>query len=316
MMTELHTPLLILGSGPAGYTAAIYAARALITPVVISGMQPGGQLTQTGDIENYPGFPEKISGTELTDRMREQAENLGAVIVDATAESIDLSRRPFVVALDSGDAYSCDALIVATGASAKWLGLPNEDDLRGFGVSTCATCDGFFYRKKKVAVVGGGNSAAEEALYLANLAAEVYLIHRRDTLRCEKIQQERLFSNEKIKPVWDTVVTGYVGAKDQGGLTGLTLKNVKTGKESELNVDGAFIAVGLTPNTALFKGQLELDDAGFVKTKAGTPLTSVDGVFAAGDVQEILYRQAVTAAAGGCRAALEAEKYLSALKKN
>ncbi|MBR1777077.1 MAG: thioredoxin-disulfide reductase [Alphaproteobacteria bacterium] len=314
-MTTTHTPLLILGSGPAGYTAAIYAARAMQNPVLISGMQPGGQLTQTGDIENFPGFPEKISGTELMDRMRCQAENLGAKIIDETAVKADLSKRPFVVTLDSEDIWTCDALIIATGASAKWLNLPNEEELRGFGVSACATCDGFFYRNKRVAVIGGGNTAVEEALYLANLASEVYIIHRRDELRAEKVLQERLLSNSKIKPVWNTVAEGYIGQKDKGGLTGLRLKNVQTGEESELSVDGVFIAVGYAPNTELFKGQLDLDPAGFIITQNGRPQTSVEGVFAAGDVQELYFRQAVTAASGGCRAALEAEKYLSALKK-
>lgn len=313
-MTTQHTPLVILGSGPAGYTAAIYAARAMIPAVVVSGMQPGGQLTQTGDIENFPGFPEKIGGMELMDRMREQAENLGAQIVDDLAVSVGLSARPFTVGLDSGDTLTCDALIIATGASAKWLGAPNEEELRGFGVSACATCDGFFYRNKRVAVVGGGNTAVEDALYLANLASEVFLIHRRDALRCEKILQERLLSNPKVTPVWDTVVEQFVGERDKGGLTGLKLKNVKSGELSELAVDGAFVAIGHAPNTELFRGALELDESGFIKTEKGTPFTSVAGVFAAGDVQETAFRQAVTAAAGGCRAALEAEKYLSALK--
>lgn len=314
-MTTTHTPLLILGAGPAGYTAAIYAARAMQKPVLISGMQPGGQLTQTGDIENFPGFPEKISGFELMDRMRQQAENLGTVIVDETAVKVDLSVRPFEITLDSDDVYTCDALIVATGAYAKWLNLPNEEELRGFGVSACATCDGFFYRNKKVAVIGGGNTAVEEALYLANLTSEVYLIHRREELRAEKVMQERLLAHPKIKPVWNSVVESYIGQKDKGGLTGLRLKNIKTGEVSELAVDGAFVAIGYAPNTELFKGQLELDAAGFIMTKPGCPQTSVDGVFAAGDVQELYFRQAVTAAAGGCRAALAAEKYLSALKK-
>lgn len=223
-MTTKHTPLLILGSGPAGYTAAIYAARSLITPVLISGMQPGGQLTQTGDVENFPGFPEKISGMELMDNMRQQAENLGTVFVNETAVKVDLSQKPFTVTLDSDDIYTCDALIIATGASARWLDLPNEQNLRGFGVSACATCDGFFYRNKKVAVIGGGNTAVEEALYLANLASEVYLIHRRDELRSEKVMQERLKAHPKIKTIWNTVVEDYIGDKDKGGLTGLLLK--------------------------------------------------------------------------------------------
>lgn len=313
-MTTKHTPLVILGSGPAGYTAAIYAARSLIVPVLISGMQPGGQLTQTGDIENFPGFPEKISGIELMDQMRQQAENLGTIIVDETAVAVDLSKKPFSVTLDSEDVYTCDALIIATGASAKWLGLANEDNLRGFGVSACATCDGFFYRNKKVAVIGGGNTAVEEALYLANLASEVFLIHRRDELRSEKVMQERLKAHPKIKTVWNTVVEDYIRDKSNGGLTGLRLKNIKTNETSELAVDGCFVAIGYAPNTELFRGQLELNAEGFIVTDKTNLHTSVEGVFAAGDVQEMFYRQAITAAAGGCRAALEAEKYLSAIK--
>lgn len=313
-MTTKHTPLVILGSGPAGYTAAIYAARSLIVPVLISGMQPGGQLTQTGDIENFPGFPEKISGIELMDQMRQQAENLGTIIVDETAVAVDLSKKPFSVTLDSENVYTCDALIIATGASAKWLGLANEDNLRGFGVSACATCDGFFYRNKKVAVIGGGNTAVEEALYLANLASEVFLIHRRDELRSEKVMQERLKAHPKIKTVWNTVVEDYIGDKSNGGLTGLRLKNIKTNETSELAVDGCFVAIGYAPNTELFRDQLELNAEGFIVTDKTNLHTSVEGVFAAGDVQEMFYRQAITAAAGGCRAALEAEKYLSATK--
>lgn len=314
-MTTTHVSLLILGSGPAGYTAAIYAARAMQKPVLISGPQSGGQLMQTGDIENFPGFPEKISGAELMERMRQQAENLGTEMIEEIAVNVDLSSLPFTVTLESDDVYTCDALIIATGASAKWLNLENEDDLRGLGVSACATCDGFFYRNKRVAVIGGGNTAVEEALYLANLASEVYLIHRRDSLRAEKVMQERLLSHPKIKPVWNSVVEGYIGRKEKGGLTGLRLKNVQTNETSELNVDGAFVAIGYAPNTDLFKNQLELNETGFIVTQNGTAKTSVEGVFAAGDVQELFFRQAVTAAAGGCRAALEAEKYLSVLKK-
>ena len=314
-MQKKHTPLLILGSGPAGYTAAIYTARSLITPVLISGMQPGGQLTQTTDIENFPGFPEKISGTELMDRMRQQAENLGTIIIDQSAVNVDLSQRPFTITLDNEEIYTCDALIVATGASAKWLDLPNEDNLRGFGVSACATCDGFFYRNKKVAVIGGGNTAAEEALYLANLASEVFLIHRRNELRCEKVMQEKIKAHPNIKMICNSVVQNYIGDKNNGGLTGLILKNTLTEEESQLSVDGCFVAVGYTPNTELFRGQLELTPEGFIITDKTSLKTSVEGVFAAGDVQELFYRQAVTAAAGGCRAALEAEKFLSEIKK-
>lgn len=309
-MTQKHTRLLILGSGPAGYTAAIYGARASLEPVVIAGLQPGGQITTTSFVENYPGFPEEIAGTELVSRMQEQAERFGARIIYDTAVSVDLSVRPFVCTLDSGDVFSCDALIVATGASARMLGVEGEAALRGKGVSYCATCDGFFYRKKKVAVIGGGNAAVEEALYLANLAEEVSLIHRRDSFRAEKIQQDRLFNNPKIKLILDTVVEKFVGSEAEG-LTGLALKNVKTGKASELSVDGAFVAIGYEPNTDIFKGQLELNENGFIVTEAGLPFTGIKGVFAAGDVQDPRYQQVVTAAAGGCRAAIEAERYLS-----
>lgn len=308
-MTVQHACVLILGSGPAGYTAAIYAARASKNPLIIAGPQSGGQLTQTSDIENFPGFPEKIGGAELMDRMREQAENMGAKIVEDTAVSADLAKKE--ITLDSGDVYTYDALIVATGATARWLNLPNEEELRGFGVSACATCDGFFYRKKKVAVVGGGSTAAEEALYLANLASEVYLIHRRDALRAEQTLQKRLFENPKIKILWNSVPTSYIGSQAEGGLKGVILENTKTGDRSTLEIDGLFVAIGYVPNTSIFKGQLDLDDAGFiVPARAGTALTNVDGVFVAGDVQEITCRQAITAAAGGCRAALAAEKYL------
>lgn len=309
-MTQKHTRLLILGSGPAGYTAAIYGARASLEPVVIAGLQPGGQITTTSFVENYPGFPEEIAGTELVSRMQEQAERFGARIIYDTAVSVDLSVRPFVCTLDSGDVFSCDALIVATGASARMLGVEGEEALRGKGVSYCATCDGFFYRKKKVAVIGGGNAAVEEALYLANLAEEVSLIHRRDSFRAEKIQQDRLFNNPKIKLILDTVVEKFIGSEAEG-LTGLALKNVKTGEIAELSVDGAFVAIGYEPNTDIFKGQLELNENGFIVTEAGLPFTGIKGVFAAGDVQDPRYQQVVTAAAGGCRAAIEAERYLS-----
>lgn len=309
-MIQKHTRLLILGSGPAGYTAAIYGARASLEPVVIAGLQPGGQITTTSFVENYPGFPEEIAGTELVSRMQEQAERFGARIIYDTAVSVDLSVRPFVCTLDSGDVFSCDALIVATGASARMLGVEGEAALRGKGVSYCATCDGFFYRKKKVAVIGGGNAAVEEALYLANLAEEVSLIHRRDSFRAEKIQQDRLFNNPKIKLILDTVVEKFVGSEAEG-LTGLALKNVKTGEIAELSVDGAFVAIGYEPNTDIFKGQLELNENGFIVTEAGLPFTGIKGVFAAGDVQDPRYQQVVTAAAGGCRAAIEAERYLS-----
>lgn len=307
----IHTPLLIVGSGPAGYTAAVYAARASLKPVIIAGMNAGGQLTKTTEIENFPAF-EKIGGMELTDKMREQAENLGAQIVYDEVVSADLSKRPFSCVLDGGDVYECDALIIATGASVRWLGLPNEERLKGLGISACATCDGFFYRNKTVAVIGGGNSAVDEALYLANLASKVYLIHRRDSLRAEKVLQERLFANPKITVLWNKVPVDFAG---ENALESVLLKDTQTGEETTLALDGVFEAIGLTPNTELFKGQVDLDEQGYIVTHDGRPFTNIDGVFAAGDVQEKYYRQAVTAAAGGCKAAIEAEKYLQLLKK-
>lgn len=307
----IHTPLLIVGSGPAGYTAAVYAARASLKPVIIAGMNAGGQLTKTTEIENFPAF-EKIGGMELTDKMREQAENLGAQIVYDEVVSADLSKRPFSCVLDGGDVYECDALIIATGASVRWLGLPNEERLKGLGISACATCDGFFYRNKTVAVIGGGNSAVDEALYLANLASKVYLIHRRDSLRAEKVLQERLFANPKITVLWNKVPVDFAG---KNALESVLLKDTQTGEETTLALDGVFEAIGLTPNTELFKGQVDLDEQGYIVTHDGRPFTNIDGVFAAGDVQEKYYRQAVTAAAGGCKAAIEAEKYLQLLKK-
>ena len=274
-------------------------------------MNAGGQLTKTTEIENFPAF-EKIGGMELTDKMREQAENLGAQIVYDEVVSADLSKRPFSCVLDGGDVYECDALIIATGASVRWLGLPNEERLKGLGISACATCDGFFYRNKTVAVIGGGNSAVDEALYLANLASKVYLIHRRDSLRAEKVLQERLFANPKITVLWNKVPVDFAG---ENALESVLLKDTQTGEETTLALDGVFEAIGLTPNTELFKGQVDLDEQGYIVTHDGRPFTNIDGVFAAGDVQEKYYRQAVTAAAGGCKAAIEAEKYLQLLKK-
>ena len=309
-MTTLHTPLLIIGSGPAGYTAAVYAARASLKPVIIAGLNAGGQLTKTTDIENFPAF-ESISGTELMMKMQEQAENIGAQIVYDEVVKVDLNTRPLRCVLDGGDEYTCDALIVATGASVRWLNIPNEEKFKGFGVSACATCDGFFFRNKTVAVVGGGSSAVDEALYLANLASKVYLIHRRDSLRAEKVLQDRLFANEKVEILWNKTPVEFNGGR---ALESVTLKDTQSGELSTLKVDGVFEAIGLTPNTDLFKGQLELDEQGYVVTRDGRPFTNIDGVFVAGDVQEKHYRQAVTAAAGGCKAAIEAERYLSANK--
>lgn len=323
MSTTHHTKALVVGSGPAGCTAAIYAARANLEPIMVRGLQPGGQLTITTDVENYPGFAETIQGPWLMEQMEAQAKNVGAVIIDDIIESADLSQRPFTLKGDSGDIYTCDALIICTGASARWLGLESEQTFQGLGVSACATCDGFFYRGKEVAVIGGGNTAVEEALYLTNHATKVTLVHRRDALRSEKILQDRLLKHPKVEVIWDSVLEEILGTEpsDSGlalggsltppGVTGLRIKNVKTDVVSEVSVDGVFIAIGHTPNTGLFKDQLDMEDGGYIVTKPDSTATSVAGVYAAGDVQDHTYQQAVTAAGTGCMAALEVERFIA-----
>ena len=306
-----HTKVLILGSGPAGCTAAIYTARANLHPILVAGLQAGGQLTITTDVENFPGFAEAVQGPWLMEQMQAQAEHVGTRFLYDTIVEIDLTKRPFRAVGDSGDIYLGDTVIISTGASARWLGLESEQRYQGFGVSACATCDGFFFRNKEVAVVGGGTAAVEEALYLAGIASKVTLIHRRDSLRAEKIAQDRLLSHPKISVVWNSVVDEILGEGDPATVTGVRLKDVQSGAESTLTVDGVFIAIGHSPNTELFKGQLEIDADGYVVTKPGTPQTSVPGVFAAGDVQDKIYRQAVTAAGTGCMAALDVERFLS-----
>ena len=312
MSSKKHAHVLILGSGPAGYTAAIYAARAMLKPVMIQGIQPGGQLTITTDVENYPGFAKVIQGPWLMEEMRGQAEHVGTEIVMDHVSKVDLKARPFRIECDSGDVYTCDALIICTGAQARWLGTPSEEHFKGYGVSACATCDGFFYKGKDVVLVGGGNTAVEEAIFLTNFARKVTVVHRRDSFRAEKIMQERLFKNPKIEVVWDTVVDEIVGTADPKTVTGVKLKNVKTGKVTEQACSGVFIAIGHAPATELFKGQLEMKPSGYLITKPDSTATSVPGVYAAGDVKDDTYRQAVTAAGMGCMAALEAEKYLAA----
>ncbi len=312
MTTPRHAPIIIIGSGPAGYTAAIYAARALRKPMLIAGLQPGGQLTITTDVENYPGFAEAIQGPWLMEQMRAQALHMGTDFVEDVIVKAELGAHPFRLLGDGGQTYTCDALIIATGAQAKWLGIDSEQKFSGFGVSACATCDGFFFRNKEVAVIGGGNSAVEEALYLANLASKVTLIHRRDSFRAEKVLQERVFKNAKIEVVWDTALDEVLGDADPLGVTGVRLRNVKTGAVSERKVDGVFIAIGHAPATALFTGQVAMKESGYIIVKPGTTQTNVPGVFAAGDVTDDTYRQAVTAAGMGCMAALEAEKHLAA----
>jgi thioredoxin reductase (NADPH) len=302
---------LIVGSGPAGYTAAIYAARALLKPVLIQGIQPGGQLTITTDVENYPGFADVIQGPWLMEQMQAQAEHVGTEIVNDMVVQADLSRRPFRLTCDSGQVWLAETLIIATGAQAKWLGLPSEQKFQGFGVSACATCDGFFYRGKPVVVVGGGNTAVEEALFLTNFAAKVTLVHRRDELRAERILQERLFNHPKIEVVWDCAIDEVLGQTDPMGVTGVRLKNVKTGGTQTVACDGVFIAIGHAPASQLFKGQLEMDASGYLKVKPGTASTAIEGVYAAGDVTDDVYRQAVTAAGMGCMAALEAVRFLA-----
>ncbi len=311
MAEEIYTPVLIIGSGPAGYTAAVYTARASLKPHLVTGMETGGQMTITTDVENYPGFAEVIQGPWLMEQMQGQATAVGTEMHTDLITKIDFSKRPFRCVGDTGDIYFSDTVIVATGAQARWLGLPTEEKFMGFGVSACATCDGFFYRGKEVAVVGGGNTAVEEALYLTNHATKVTLIHRRDELRAEKILQNRLFANEKIQVLWDTAVEEVVGTEDPLGVTSIKIKNTKNDKISELGVDGLFIAIGHDPATKLFVGHLDMDEEGYIITASDSTATSVPGVFAAGDVQDKEFRQAVTAAGTGCMAALEAEQFIA-----
>ncbi len=306
-----HSKVIILGSGPAGCTAAIYAARAMLEPILIAGIQPGGQLTITTEIENYPGFADAIQGPWLMQQMEEQAKRLGTRFVQDTIASVDLAKRPFTLIGDSDEHYTADALVIATGAQANWLGLPSEQRYQGFGVSACATCDGFFFRGKKVAVVGGGNTAAEEALFLTNFAERVTLIHRRDSLRCDKTNQARLEANPKIDIAYDTTIAEVLGGENPKGVTGVSLRNTVTGSTRHLEVNGLFVAIGHSPATALFEGQLEMDETGYIKTAPDSTHTSVAGVFAAGDVKDKVFRQAVTAAGMGCMAALEAERFLA-----
>jgi len=314
MSNRHHSKVLILGSGPAGLTAAIYAARAGLEPRLVHGLQPGGQMTITTDVENYPGFADVIQGPWLMEQITEQARKVGTDMVSDIVVSANLATHPFSAIGDSGDVYTGDALIISTGAQARWLGIESEQKLQGFGVSACATCDGFFYRDRAVAVVGGGNTAVEEALFLTNFASKVTLVHRRDSLRAEKILQDRLFRNPKVEVVWDHVVEEILGDGNPAAVSGARIKNVKSGDVSDLVVDGVFIAIGHTPVTDLFKGQLDLDNEGYIRTDGDSTATSVAGVFAAGDVQDKVYRQAVTAAGTGCMAALEAERYLAAME--
>jgi thioredoxin reductase (NADPH) len=311
MHKNIHSKALILGSGPAGYTAAIYAARASMEPILIKGLQPGGQLTITTEVENYPGFADSIQGPDLMIAMTEQAKNVGTTMFDDTIIEADLSKRPFLLKGDSGTTYTGDTLIICTGASARWLGLESEKKYMGFGVSACATCDGFFFRDKEVAVIGGGNTAVEEAIYLTNHASKVTLIHRRNELRAEKILQKRALENPKIDILWDNVLDEILGDSNPTGVNGIRVKNIKTGEMSELKLDGVFIAIGHNPNTELFLGQVEMDNENYILTKPGTTQTNIPGVFAAGDVQDKIFRQAVTAAGTGCMAALEVEKFLA-----
>jgi thioredoxin reductase (NADPH) len=312
MTNTMSTRVAILGSGPAGLTAAIYAARAGLQPIVIQGIQPGGQLTTTTDVENYPGFRDVIQGPWLMEEMQAQAEHVGTRMVWDHVAAVDLKSRPIRLTGDSGTQYFADSLVIATGAQAKWLNLPSEEHMKGRGASACATCDGFFYRGKRVAVIGGGNTAVEEALYLTNHSHDVTLIHRRDSLRAEKILQDRLFANPHIKVIWDSEVVEFVGGGEPEALVGLDVKNRLTGEVTRLPAEGAFVAIGHKPATELFQGQLELDSDGYIQVEVGTTRTSIPGVFACGDVMDKIYRQAVTAAGTGCMAALDAEKYLAA----
>lgn len=308
-----HTQVLIIGSGPAGYTAAIYAARALRSPILIEGPQPGGQLTITTEVENYPGFEHEIQGPWLMEQMKAQAARMGTEIIADWIMSVDLSARPFKAVGDSGTVYTADALIISTGAQAKWLGLPEEPSLMGFGLSACATCDGFFYRGKEVVVVGGGNTAVEEALFLTNFASKVTLIHRRNELRAEKVMQNRLFKNPKIEIIWDSAIEEILAESEPRGVTGVRIKNLKTNEINKVSCDGVFVAIGHAPSTELFKGQIAIKENGYINVEAGTSKTNIEGVFACGDVTDEHYRQAVTAAGMGCMAALDAEKFLESM---
>ena len=306
-----HTKVLILGSGPAGYTAAIYAARALLKPIMVFGSEPGGQLTTTTDVENFPGFSKVIQGPWLMDEMKGQAKAVGTEMIQDHISKVDLSKKPFTAIGDSGQVYTADSFIISTGAQARWLNLDSEKKYRGFGVSACATCDGFFFKEKEVAVVGGGNAAVEEAMFLTKFASKVHLIHRRNELRAEKLLQEKLKANKKIEIIWDSAVEEILGTSDPKEVKGIKIKNLKTNNITELKIDGLFIAIGHDPATMLFKNQVDMDKEGYLVTKPDSTVTNIPGVFAAGDVKDKIFRQAVTAAGMGCMAALEAEKYLS-----
>jgi len=311
-MPQTHrTKMLIVGSGPAGYTAAIYATRANLAPILVRGMQPGGQLSITTDVENYPGFDKPIQGPWLMEQMYKQCEHIGTLMLEDLVVKIDFSKRPFVATGDSGDTYIADTIVICTGAQARWLGLSSEEKYRGAGVSACATCDGFFFRGKKVAVVGGGNTAVEEALYLTNHASKVTLIHRRDSLRAEKMMQARLLKHPKIEVVWNSAVDEVLGAGTPPAVTGLKLKNLVSGAVSQIDIDGLFVAIGHVPATEVFKGQVDMDAEGYILTKPDSTATNIPGVYAAGDVKDKVFRQAVTAAGMGCMAALEAEKFIA-----
>jgi thioredoxin reductase (NADPH) len=311
-MSEIvHAKVLILGSGPAGCTAAIYAARAMLEPIMVAGLQPGGQLTITTEVENYPGFKDAIQGPWLMEQMQAQAEHVGTRVEYDVITSADLARRPFILTGDTGKRYSAETVIIATGAQAKWLELPSEDRYKGFGVSACATCDGFFFKGKKVAVVGGGNTAVEEALFLTNFAKDVTLIHRRDSLRADKTNQMRFEQNPKTRMIWDSVVEEVVGSGEPSTVSGVRVRNLKTGESDLLPADGLFVAIGHVPATVVFRGQLDMDEEGYIRTAPDSTKTSIPGVFAAGDVKDKVFRQAVTAAGMGCMAALEAERFLA-----
>ena len=308
---EKHTKVLILGSGSAGYTAAIYASRAMLKPILISGIEPGGQLSTTTDVENYPGFAGVIQGPWLMEQMKEQAKTVGTELIDDHIKEVKLNEKPFQAIGDNGQIYTADSLIISTGAQARWLNIKSEQEFRGFGVSACATCDGFFFKEKEVAVVGGGNAAVEEAMFLTKFSSKVKLIHRRDSLRAEKLLQKKLMENKKIEIIWDSVVEEVIGDNEPKNVKGLKIKNLKTNKIDEIKIDGLFIAIGHDPATSLFKEQLDMDQEGYLITKPDSTETNIPGVYAAGDVKDKIFRQAVTAAGMGCMAALEAEKFLS-----